>query len=75
MNDRIAEMAAVPVRARTEMRQIPPLRASHGLTTVDMIVDVNVDVAVDLRRAREGLDEYSRSEQLRIGSFPGRGFK
>lgn len=34
MNDRISEMAEALVRARTDMRQIAPLRDSHGLSTV-----------------------------------------
>ncbi|MBC7285442.1 2-keto-4-pentenoate hydratase [Hoeflea sp.] len=35
MSDRIAEMAEALIRARTDLKQIPPLRESHGLASVD----------------------------------------
>jgi len=35
MTGRIAEMAAALVQARTDLRQIAPLRESHGLATID----------------------------------------
>lgn len=35
MNERITEMAEALVSARTELRQIPPLRESHGLDSLD----------------------------------------
>jgi 2-keto-4-pentenoate hydratase len=35
MTDRITEMAEALVAARTELRQIAPLRESHGLATLD----------------------------------------
>jgi 2-keto-4-pentenoate hydratase len=35
MTSRIEEMAEALVRARTDLKQIPPLRESHGLDTVE----------------------------------------
>ena len=35
MSDRIAEMAKIIVQARTDLVQIPPLRETHGLATVE----------------------------------------
>lgn len=61
MSERIAEMAEALVRARTEMKQIPPLRQSHGLDTVEDAY------AVQQAANRRWLDRGRRPVGRKIG--------